>query len=597
MASLVLAVGRIAPRTAVWLVVASVSTTTPAYAVAAEKKAAAARVSEPEPEPPITETGPGGDYLRMLHARVHTRWTDNFLHFAETKLPPQNPLNDRSRSVLIRLVLSPDGQIISTRVLRESGWLGFDDAAKEVLRDSGPLPPTPTSLRSDDGYVHIDWLFARDARRDALLTLRRFDQPTEVALPQLIQNGRREDAIRRLKAASAEGHALEPLMTRAAVEWLRASLLSPYGRVEAAAALADRKDPAGLRWLRQALRRPDLAQNAGAALAARDQRVCPLVKRNFDSMDVGMQTSAALALADAGEVDCREGLTSLLQSRAPMPSRAAALVALGAIADERARAHVVEGLASDDARLRAAAVAGLARGAARGRPALLARYFKDPSPDVRAAAAEGFVRAGGRLTAADIEVLVSDSDPRPARAAADALAASPDREATSALARLIERSEDAEALAKAARGIVVRGDPSSYGVLARLVDNANAPAEARAWALAAADQRTLDTLAKDPKLGPAVYRAELAQGERNRAAHWLLDHVTKLPPVTQDQLMLDWITARPSPPETPPVASARRSAVPVTSRPPEAAVPATAAAAAVPANASVDARAARAPER
>ena len=40
-------------------------------------------------------------------------------------------------------MISPDGQLISSKISRSSGFPGFDDAIIEILRDAVPYPNRP----------------------------------------------------------------------------------------------------------------------------------------------------------------------------------------------------------------------------------------------------------------------------------------------------------------------------------------------------------------------------------------------------------------------------------------------------------------------
>src|SRR5215831_4100935 len=114
------------------------------------------------PEAALAEgaAGPEAEYLRALHAHIHQRWADNFLRLAADKLPPINPLNQTGMTAEVDIVVSPDGQLISAQITRGSGFVGFDDAILEVLRDSVPFPKPPVAIRSDDQRLHAHWLFA-----------------------------------------------------------------------------------------------------------------------------------------------------------------------------------------------------------------------------------------------------------------------------------------------------------------------------------------------------------------------------------------------------------------------------------------------------
>ena len=101
------------------------------------------------PETPLADRtgGPEGDYLRTLHAHIHRRWVDNFLRLVADKLPAVNPLNQPGLTAEVDIVVAPDGQLLSAAITRGSGFVGFDDAVLEVLRDSVPFPTPVPAVR------------------------------------------------------------------------------------------------------------------------------------------------------------------------------------------------------------------------------------------------------------------------------------------------------------------------------------------------------------------------------------------------------------------------------------------------------------------
>src|SRR6185312_8056457 len=128
---------------------------------------AAALPADKLPEQPLSlpPPGPEATYLTALHAHIHRRWTDNFLRLISEKLELNNPLNVPDRSAEVDLTISGDGQLLSAKITRSSGFPGFDDAVIEILRDAVPYPQAPLQVRSDDDNLRLHWLFARDQRR------------------------------------------------------------------------------------------------------------------------------------------------------------------------------------------------------------------------------------------------------------------------------------------------------------------------------------------------------------------------------------------------------------------------------------------------
>ena len=373
-----------------------------------------------------------------MHARVHSRWAENFLRLASEKLPASDAVNDPARAVTVELVFGADGQVVSLETVQSAGVAGFDDAAKEVLRDSVPFPWADADLRSDDGLVHLRWTFARDQRRCSGMTLLHFEEPLAIALPKLIRDGREEEALRRMRVARAAGTPIDPMMTTLASAWIKAAVGHPNATVAAAEMLATLGDSAGTTWLKAAVKRPETALAAGRALAARHVPICPLVGSMLGSVAVpapasasaggakpaapakpptpAEQLTAASALATAGETECAPGLIALLEDhKAHTDTRVAAAVALGAIASDDATKKALAGAGKDDVvAVRAAAtLAGARPGSGRSKVFALVPPLRDPSPEMRAAAAAGIVRAGGDSNLADLYVIFTDKDPRP----------------------------------------------------------------------------------------------------------------------------------------------------------------------------------------
>src|SRR5947199_5156175 len=143
--------------------------------IAAATAFAAPLAADKEKETPLSVTaGPEGSYLSRVHARAHSRWADNFLALASQTLPQTDPINDPTRTTAVELVLNPDGEIVKLETTKASGFAGFDDAARGVLRDSVAFPRATVELRSDDGLVLLSWVFARAEARCSGVALVRF---------------------------------------------------------------------------------------------------------------------------------------------------------------------------------------------------------------------------------------------------------------------------------------------------------------------------------------------------------------------------------------------------------------------------------------
>jgi HEAT repeat protein len=538
--------------------------------IAAATALAAPLAADKEKETPlsVTGSGPEASYLSRVHARAHSRWADNFLALASQTLPQTDPINQPTLATTVELVLNPEGEIVKLETTKASGFAGFDDAARDVLRDSVPFPRATVELRSDDGLVHLSWVFARDEHRCSGVTLVRYEEPLAVAIPKLVRDGREEEVVRRIRVARTGGAPAEPMLTSLATSWLKAAVNRPYATVAVADMLATLGDDSGIGWLKTAVKKAETAPAAGRALSAHHVPVCPIVKSSLPAPDaaggvaaeakappIADQQAAAGALATAGEAGCAPGLIALLQNhKARNEARVAAAVALGAITGDDATKKALAEAGKDDVlAVRAAAtLAGATPGSGRGKVFALVTPLRDPSPEMRAAAAAGIVRAAGNSNLDDLYVIFMDKDPRPSAAVATELDHLRTEEATKLLVRLLKRSNLAVQLA-ATRALINRGARDTYGAFRPFLD-AKTDAELRGLALVSAEASTLDNLAKvveasnaaDPKatrLGLATYHARLARSERDPAGDVLLSVLMKLAPSERADALADWLAA------------------------------------------------------
>jgi len=511
------------------------------------------------PETALVDTSAGADgaYLRTLHAHIHRRWADNFLRLAAEKLPAVNPLNQPALTAEADIVVAPDGQLISARLSRASGFAGFDDAILEVLRDSVPFPKPPDAVRSDDERLHAHWVFARDQRRCAGVALIHAYDPVEVALPKLLRAGRRGEALKRVVMTRTAGQPADAMFTLLAADWIKAAIHEPWATVRMARLLGERKDDEAAKWLKNAVRRPELAGDAGAALVAVKVPICPLLKAWFESDNWSDHQIAAVALATAGDPACAAPLITLMNNTKAHPdARSAAAVALGSIDTDEARKALVAAAKDDNPSpaVHAAAMLALIKPGA-GRPKVIAmeRFLRDPAPELRAAAAAGVVRAGGASNLDDLYVLFKDNDPRPSLAALRELERVPGEEATKLIARLAKRPQ--LPVQKAAAELLLRRHAMDYfSTLKSFLDPKSDP-DLRAAALAGVEEEALVAAATDSTVGLGVYRARLARNEREKAMDWFLARGSTLPAAMQAEAMADWLSTQPPPPENKPTAA------------------------------------------
>ena len=277
-----------------------------------------------------------GEYLRVLHAHIHRRWADNFLRLVGEKLPPVNPLNDAAMSAEVDLVVAADGQLISAKITRSSGFAGFDDAIVEVLRDAVPFPTPPPPVRSDDDKLHAHWVFARDQRRCAGVALTRAYDPLEVAIPKLLRTGRRDEALsrvahgpRRRPARGADVHA-----AGAGLDQVRRSRAVGDRAAGEDARRARRRRGDQVAQDRRAPPRADRRRGRRAGVA--QDAALPARRRWFESDNWTDHQTAAVALATSGDPGLRARPREAAGQRQGAPGGArAAATALGV--DRRSR--------------------------------------------------------------------------------------------------------------------------------------------------------------------------------------------------------------------------------------------------------------------
>ncbi len=518
------------------------------------------------PEPPVAIADSGAveanNYFRALHAHIHRSWADNFLRLAAEKLPATDQLNDATKSAEVDLVIGGDGKITSVTVARASGLQSFDDAMLEVVRDGAPFPAPPTSVVSDDERLHLRWTFARDQRRCSGVAVIRTFEPVEVVMPKLLSKGWRNEAAKRLAMARGAGLHADPAFTMFAADALKRAMKEPWATVRMVRLLAERGDQDAVNWLKNAVRRPDLAAEAGAALVQVKAPLCPLVKGWFETQAWNDHKTAAAALTTSNDPACVAGLAKLvLNDNAPADARVTAATGLGAIDDPEAKKALADATKDENATVRAAAMlAQIRQGAGRAKVIAMEAFLRDPSPDLRAAAAAGVVRAGGDANLADLYVLFKDDDPRPALAALRELERLPTDESSKLIARLARRPQlPVEKLA--AQIIVRRKARDQFAALKPYLDP-KTDAELRALALVAADEPALQAASADPKLALAAFRARLARGERDQAADWFIARGVTLSAAEQAAALAEWL-AMPEPPPpapVPPPATASKTA-------------------------------------
>jgi TonB family protein len=391
--------------------------------------------------PPGPELGPepsappelfGRAWLETVLPAFRERWTASFLEDARLRLPADHPLNDPRLEVTLRLRVDAEGNVSELVADPPSPVPAFDTAALEVVRETTPLPPPPEELRSDDGYVHLHWRFARDARREGLTGVRvtRVEYDLGRAIPELMARRRFPEAARRLRAALGRGEAVDPQLRAlgggALLDAVADGEVDRDTRVEAARAILE------LRWA-----------EGGAWLTAH-QRQLPV--------------EVQALLAKAPPIDPAPLLAVLADRTASRSTRAEAARILGRVDDPAVRQALTAGLGDREGSVRAACAFSLAQ---LGPPAKLfypsLPLLGDRDPAVRGAAVLLVARADPRRALVEIPVRCRrERDRSVLVACAAALAALP--EAQPELVRLTRVGDPAVARA-AWEGLATRRDP------------------------------------------------------------------------------------------------------------------------------------------
>ena len=535
------------------LMVALAGSTLPAAAAAATAAAAAGATSGTS-EPAITTAGTEGDYLRGLHRRIHWRWTNDFIDVVQRTRPPKDKLNDPALRAEVSFAVRWDGSPADIKVTRGSGVAAFDQAAVAAVRSEVPYQVPPLELFGDDGVAHFRWVFARDFHLCSGGELRRAEDPLEEALPRLFVQGRVKEALLRVSRYMRDGSS--DAMNLFAKAYLSRSFSDPVADAQAAAALARLGDARQIGRLKAGLERADTFAVAAPALAALKVDVCALVLPALSSKDAAGRQLAMSALREAGarlapESPCARALAGTLADAAlPSDARAAALQTLSALATDGVRHLVSAHMQVQDAGLRAAAAPALARPGG-GRPALyrLEPMLRDPSMEVRAAAAAGLVRACGELSFDYLRPLFKEADDRPLLAMIPELGRSPAPGAMDLITKVLKRATPAMRLA-VARAVSGRTDDAGRALFRQLTGYAKqdpyASAEMRALAYAGDEEDELVPLARDPVLGPLAFKALVRAKRHREAADWLVASFDRLTPDALADLFAVWLANPPA---------------------------------------------------
>ncbi|MES1206869.1 MAG: TonB family protein, partial [Pseudomonadota bacterium] len=386
-------------------------------AASAHGAAAAPAPAATGEEPPITTPGVEGDYLREMHRSIHYRWATKFIQEVAATRPPTAPVNQANDTEIL-FVVRWDGTPADITVTESSGVPEFDQAAVAAIRGTHPYPVPPVDVYADDGVAHFRWIFSRDARLCSGGQVRRIEAPLADALPRLFYQGRIKEALLRVSRYTRDGD-MSAVSTFARA-WLQRRFTDPALDVRAAAALAHAGDTHQADRLKPALERPDSIDVAAPALVAAKVDLCALVQPRLAAgqPDGILAATRILRAAHAelpAESPCVVALEALVKNEfLAAPVRADALDTLARVNPAGAHRPALNALGEKDAHLRAAGATAFARPGG-GRPTLyrLEPLVKDPSVEVRAAAAAGMIRACGDLANDYVAPLLKARDPEP----------------------------------------------------------------------------------------------------------------------------------------------------------------------------------------
>lgn len=493
-------------------------------------------------EPPVEGEGRAKPYLEALHAKVHRLWTDSFLAMAEGQLAKDHPINDRSRVAELELLLTVEGKLANLKVAQTSGSSDFDASAVDVVKAAAPFAIAPEDVLSDDGKVHVLWRFARDDRRCSGAEVRVKNVALEEAIPMLVAQGRETLAISRLKATADWRHRVVAF-DKFARAWLDRLEDDKDLSFQVAAANATAGDDRGAERLRKALTNGEDAALAASALARLKIPLCALLKERL--ADPQTKASTLSALSASPDSECVGAVVAVAQERkATVADRVAAVVGLGTREEPEAKAALKDLLKDAAAPVRAAAILADARpGSGKGAVFRLTALLRDPSIEVRTAAAAALVRVGGEDALAQLFLLFKERDARPYEAVARELAVLSGEPSAQMLTRFL-RKDDRRIQLAGARALARRQDPFAAKAQATLATASDAELRfLAAPVMADADQRKAATSAPEGYAWTDSGVALLQGGGKLAAVDWILAQFPKLGPETRVDLMGAWLAA------------------------------------------------------
>lgn len=561
-------------RTIRLLFIAALAVSGVAASVSHAHSAPAAPVRPPAPaafvpEPAITTTGPGGDYIRAVHSRLHGRWTQDFLRTVSATHPATHPLNVTSHQATLAMAIRWDGTIAEIAVKRSSGSPEFDRAVMDVARKSAPFPLPVTDVISDDSYAHMEWTFARDHRGcSAGAEILRVDDPLEVSLPRLISSNRIGEALRRVGQAPADGEAAA--LDRFARLYLGRSIPDPVLNVAASVALAESGDKSQTTRLRAAMSSRPTVELAARGLRKLGVDICEVVREPMETgtaqaRDIAIGAARGVAAGGGDIASCRPSLAAVVaDTHQPTALRLQALDTLVTFVPTAARPVVMATLEDKDPAVRGAALlASVRKGAGRPEMYRLAPLLHDKSVEVRGAASAGMVRAGGDSALEQLYLLARETDARPGTWVAAELAQLSTPASAEFLGKMVKKNNP-PVQAAAARALAARKDASARKELDDAKADERLPRDVRA--IAAGESKPaappVATAPSEANAATAPVHQMLKSAQNREAAGWIVERLAGLETRDAIDVLGAWLVRQPTAAAVTPSAAPAETALP-----------------------------------
>jgi hypothetical protein len=109
-----------------------------------------------------TRASPFAAYITAMHRQIHKLFTLGFL--SEIELRRDSAYANEELWTQLEIVIKGDGTVERVGIVHGSGLLAFDVAAIDSVMSAAPFPVPPSTIKSANGKVYLDWQFHRDER-------------------------------------------------------------------------------------------------------------------------------------------------------------------------------------------------------------------------------------------------------------------------------------------------------------------------------------------------------------------------------------------------------------------------------------------------